>query len=96
MSEDHLTKPHDTRINQLIAATPLGMAHWSGTGPDGTRCSSCDHARFNGYHPKQHGGLKPITCAQFYRMQGRKPAFSADVKSCRFYVPGDGPPKKHA
>ena len=38
--------PADPAFKRLVAATPSGMAHWSGTGPPGTVCEQCS---FYGY-----------------------------------------------
>lgn len=39
---DVLTEPNP-ELAKLIRQTPDGMAHWSGTGPDGTTCGTCKH-----------------------------------------------------
>ena len=33
----------DSDLDRKIAATHRGMAHWAGTGPDGTTCGACEH-----------------------------------------------------
>src|ERR1700744_1602150 len=40
--ETHLTVP-DPDLQARIEATPRGMMHWSGTGPDGAVCFGCEH-----------------------------------------------------
>lgn len=96
MTDMHLTEPNP-KLAAMAAATHPGMAHWAGTGPEGTRCTSCAAAIFNGYITAKgrHGALKPIQCRTYGNMvPGTKPKFSADTKSCRFYTPGDGPPAR--
>lgn len=94
LAEKHLTNP-EPRFSEMRAATPLGMAHWSGSGPKGTRCKTCSFAIFNGYLKSRAatGRLKAIQCRKYGEMMtGTKPKFESDVASCRFYAPGDGPP----
>lgn len=94
---NHLTKVQEPRIQLMIEHTPPGMAHWSGTGPAGVNCVDCGHARFNGYYKKTNhqGALKPIKCAQFMKMMpGTAPSFEPRTASCRFYIAGEGAPKR--
>lgn len=95
--DDHLTKPHNERINRLMSQTVPGMAHWSGTGPEGTRCLTCRNAKFFGW--VGHGefaALKPIRCLKYAEVMLTKsgPKFPADKASCRFYQEGGEPPKR--
>ena len=39
-----LTKPNP-ELSRLVAATVPGMAHWSGTGPQGATCGMCSFWR---------------------------------------------------
>jgi hypothetical protein len=39
---NHLTVANP-QLQALIDATPAGMMHWSGTGPDGKVCFACDN-----------------------------------------------------
>lgn len=94
---DHMTHPHDEKINRYRAATAVGQAHWAGTGPDSTKCLGCAHASFNGYYAKRGAGggnLKPIGCLKYRDMMGHMPKYDGNRASCRFFEPGDGPPKK--
>jgi hypothetical protein len=35
-----LTK-HNSKLDDYVARTPEGMAHWAGSGPDGKTCATC-------------------------------------------------------
>lgn len=90
-----LKNAHDDRINELRRQTPPGMAHWSGTGPEGTTCITCSYAAFNGYNPGYQGTLKKINCKKYKELVKKTgDRFDPYVKSCRFYSAGDGPPKR--
>lgn len=97
MNEPHLTNAHSDRIDILRKQTVPGMAHWAGTGPEGMKCLGCANARFHGFYAARgakKGLLKPITCAKYKDMMGHAPSFSGDQSACRFFVEGDGPPKR--
>lgn len=96
MEAHHLTHPHSPRIEDLRARTPAGMAHWSGTGPEGTRCVTCIKAKFNGYYAagRRNGSLKPIQCRDYMAKMEDAPKFDAQKESCRFYEPGGEAPKR--
>lgn len=96
-TEQHLTQAHTQRIDELRSQTAIGMAHWAGTGPDGKNCQGCRHARFHGYYAargKGKGQLKPMHCAKYAEIMGHTPKFEGKEAACRFFIEGDGPPKK--
>ena len=69
----------DPALQRLIEATPLGMAHWSGTGPPGTVCEQCS---FYGY------GAHPNSCYRIYvRVMEHGSAFPAETRSCKHFAP---------
>lgn len=41
-------------------------------------------------------GTGPVSCAKYRDMMGHAPTFDAQRASCRFFIAGDGPPKKEA
>jgi len=67
-------------LKRRIDATPLGMAHLSGTGPPGTVCEQCS---FYGFH-MQH----PNSCYRYYlRVSEHGAAFPAETPSCKHFTP---------
>lgn len=64
---DHLTEPNPD-LARLVAQTPPGMAHWAGSGPEGTTCRNCQH--FMGKIRRTGigvGDMQPGRCRRFIR-----------------------------
>ena len=90
-----LTDMYDKQSEDGFRKTPPGMAHWSGTGPEATRCWQCFYFRTYGYYSqrgKMGGKLKPGNCRKFADlMRGQVTKFDGDVLSCRHYEPNADP-----
>lgn len=92
----HLTQPNPD-LEKLIAATPAGMAFWSGTGPGNTTCRECiffDHQ--NSYYAKKGingGALKPARCKKFKALaQADGGSVPHGTRSCKYFEPNPVPP----
>lgn len=92
----HLTQPNPD-LGKLIAATPSGMAFWSGTGPAGTTCRECiffDHQK--SYYAKKGingGGLKPARCKK-YKMLSQTNGGNVphETRACKYFERADVAP----
>ena len=86
----------DPVLEKHIAVTPPGMAHWAGTGPDGTSCRQCLFFASNGYYSanSKHGDtLKPSPCKQYQKMMNRiGPPIRYETASCKYFEPNPTPP----
>ena len=72
--------PADPAFKRLVAATPSGMAHWSGTGPPGTVCEQCS---FYGYG-MQHRN----SCFRYHEMRSEHgAALPPETPSCQHFQP---------
>ncbi len=86
----HLTSPNP-ELDRLAEQTPPGMAHWSGTGPNGATCGSCRHYGFErtiqGENRDEVFVRKHRTsCAIFWRLMGRVgPGLPHDQPACRYW-----------
>jgi hypothetical protein len=84
MSKLSKTIPNPTTPDGYLVkeakATPLGMAHFTGTGPDGTYCTGC--AFFAVADRMLHTG----TCKKYMALS-RRPGirFNGRQLSCRYY-----------
>lgn len=92
-----LTKPHDELTQQRYKDSHAGMAHWAGTGPEGTTCRQCQHAydfdRYSKSHKTMAGRLRNARCRRYQGMTGRKGnKFDPNTASCRFFVEHPNPP----
>jgi hypothetical protein len=98
---EHLTVI-DRTLNQQVANSVPGMAHWAGTGPTGWTCRECKHwtgcGDPNGYRSGRGitgGELVPRACAEFRRLTGKiGPRVPHWVASCRHFVEALNPPSK--
>ena len=70
-----------------VAGTPdredirPGMAHFAGTGPQGTWCKHCLFLHVNKYGPGEKG-----TCGKYRKIMGKPgPKFPVMTPSCRYY-----------
>jgi hypothetical protein len=80
-------------LDRFVRNTPAGMAHWSGTGPDGTTCNDCRHFGFREVKRDKQGNVLSTTrrderCGRFYDLMNRcgdkiRPA----TPSCRHFEP---------
>jgi hypothetical protein len=93
---EHLTKPNPVLASQ-IAATPSGMAHWAGSGPDLKTCRECvffDHG--NSYYSKtgmRGGGLKPAKCKKYRAMtQQNGGNIPHETRACKYFEQSDKVP----
>jgi hypothetical protein len=80
--EEHLTEPN-TELALLIKATPAGMAHWAGTGPNGATCRECEHYDYFDAKMKRH----PNGCVLYYaNMRANcKTPIPARTPACWFF-----------
>lgn len=93
----HLKSVFDERMTKLIRNTRPGMAHWSGSGPQGKSCRECIHFESQGYFSASHrftpGALKPGKCKRFKKMTGTAgAAFSGNTLCCRFFEENEKAP----
>ena len=79
MISDYLT--HEPGAPRKRDAVP-GMAHFAGTGPDGTTCRNCEFYRFfREDRPRLHGG-----CKKYLLLTGRHgPAIDGSNASCKYF-----------
>lgn len=81
-----------------MKTTPPGMAHWSGTGPDGKTCRECAHYTNEGRYTatsKGHatGQLKPGRCLKYQSLTKRKGAKFPFIKlACKHFQQHPNPP----
>ena len=82
-----LVTPHltaDSDLDRKIAATHRGMAHWAGTGPDGTTCGACEH-----FKPQRNNSCGrqvrqgPAGGAEDARGHGQVPGFDRELPALR-------------
>lgn len=92
------TKMFDDVAELGMKNTPPGMAHWSGTGPEGTSCRECALYTFEGRYTsgsKTHpaGGLKPGRCRKYHQLMKRKgKPFVHSKPSCKHFERNPNPP----
>lgn len=87
---EHLTQIFDNVAERGWRNTPPGMAHWTGTGPERTRCFQCRYCmtngRFAGSNKSRANSLKPIHCRKYKALMRQKgPAFEAITPSCKHF-----------
>jgi hypothetical protein len=71
----HRTSP-DPQFDRRVQATAPGMAHFAGTGPQGTTCDACAHLT-----PRYR------LCRQYERMSGRRGTPLPPAQpSCRYFT----------
>lgn len=97
----NLTIAHSERMRHWIAATPPGMAHWSGTGPKGRSCRECVHFINEGYYAASNAhsanGLKPGRCRKYTALMGfNGKKFQHRTASCSHFEENSEPPKPKA
>jgi hypothetical protein len=92
-----LTQGYDDALANQIRATSPGMAHWAGSGPADTWCSSC---WFFGYYKNTHNSageiitskFRRLGCGKYHELTGRHgPDIDGNPKSCRHYTPRPTP-----
>jgi hypothetical protein len=71
----------DPEFDKRVRATPEGMAHWAGTGPEGTCCGDCVFLVKRGW--------LGYGCEKYMRMMGHTPqtALPRQTPSCRHFNP---------
>src|SRR5262245_11700756 len=87
---------HDELANQINATSP-GMAHWAGTGPADTWCSTC--LSFGYYKNVRNTAGEVISskfrksaCGKYHELTGKHgPDIEDNPKSCRHYKPRPTP-----
>ena len=103
---DQQTKMFDDETERGLRITPRGMAHWSGTGPEGKTCRECAHYTNEGRYTssnKRHatGQLKPGLCRETMRMQKaqemtkrstKPPKFPWHMSACKRFEQHPNPP----
>jgi hypothetical protein len=88
----HLTSI-DPELDKRVKATPPGMAHWAGTGPDGATCGQCRHYGYDtplrNAHDNVIGTVEKLnSCRRFFELMRRhgKP-LPPLTPSCRHFRP---------
>ncbi len=97
--KDHISQ-HLTSVNPkqdaMVAKTPVGMAFWSGTGPELTTCRTCIFYTFAGYKSargNKGGMLKSGPCKEFVRLTNVDThKIPHETQSCKFYKENKTPP----
>ena len=104
---DQQTKMFDEVSERGMRATPPGMAHWAGGGPQGKTCRECkfytDEGRYTANSKKHASGqLKPGSCKkhraitksqQMTRSGGTKsPKFAWTMAACKYFEQHPNPP----
>lgn len=86
--EARLTNPGTGNpvLDARIAATPAGMAHWAGTGPEGAICAQCRRwAEFRVERPPQS---KRARCGKFAGLMGKMGrGVDGRTPACRLFEP---------
>ena len=75
-------------IDRLTDKTHAGMAHFSGTGPDGACCDDCVFFRHNKKRSKASLFGRPLAgrCAKHAELMGEQgKEFPATAPACRYY-----------
>jgi hypothetical protein len=89
MKQKHLTVL-DIKFENRVAGTPIGMAYWAGTGPDGKTCRECVNYVFNGYGSRR---LKRGPCQRFINLTGiESHNIPFDTASCKEFIQNPKPP----
>ena len=70
-------------LHRKIAQTHRGMAHWAGTGPDGTTCGNCVNFKAQAKHLADGKCEKVLPGARETRSS--KDIFPASTASCRHF-----------
>jgi hypothetical protein len=83
-------------LEAQIKATPDGMAHWAGSGPDNRSCRECNFFEGRDYYANG-GGLKPAPCRKYQMLRngrrgGRIPWYT---KACKYFEENPYPPPRH-
>jgi hypothetical protein len=87
-ADKHLTEPNP-ELAKLIAKTPHGMMHWSGTGPAGTTCGQCAHYGY-AYKTAKRDYVKQHACALFWKHMRTHPhrQIPPSTDSCKYFEKG--------
>jgi hypothetical protein len=85
MNDKHLTEPNP-ELARLIAQTPHGMMHWSGTGPAGTTCGQCKHYGYT-YETARKSVFKWQACALYWQRMKKHPhrQIPPSTESCKYF-----------
>lgn len=94
--QEHLTVIDPVLENQ-ISKTPVGMAFWAGTGPQGKTCRECRFYVFNGYKSargSKGGVLKNSPCQKFIALTNGIDTHKIpyDTSSCKYFDQNPTPP----
>jgi hypothetical protein len=85
----HLTKGYGNDLTRQINSTVPGMAHWAGSGPVDTWCSTC---WFFGYYRNNRNSpgeiiaskFRPRGCGKYHELTGRHgPDLDGNPEACR-------------
>jgi len=83
-----------TEVRADQAQTEPGMAHFSGTGPNGTTCGKCIHWGYKREAGKSKAMKSVEACQKYHDLTGKHgPAIKAALPSCKYFEP---PPKPAA
>ena len=88
----YLTKPNP-ELAALQSKTPHGMAHWAGTGPDGSSCGKC--ALYGYSYTTGTGKAVNCTtgCARYYRLiREHGGSLPENTPGCKYFEPKAGNP----
>jgi len=96
MASKYLTSV-DPDLDRMVRTTPPGaMAHWSGTGPDGTTCGQCKHFGYSAPIRTAAGNTvdsvkKPNSCRLYFILMRRHgAALPPSTPSCKHFVVREG------
>ncbi|MCZ8098173.1 MAG: hypothetical protein O9972_09675 [Burkholderiales bacterium] len=99
----HLKQAHSADQARQHELSVPGMAHFGGSGPEGTFCHECSwwqpspEAKSPRVRRDSDGYLKPRRCRKYPRlMQGQDgPGVRPTQASCRYYAAIENPPEVH-
>ena len=88
LTDKRLTQVHDERMLCLIEGTPVGAAHWAGTGPEGRVCGECGRFGTENQRAARSRGKKigMGRCEKYMELRGASAKrFSGHTKACRYF-----------
>jgi len=81
LGPDVLTRIFDETSEDGSARTPIGMAHWAGSGPEGLTCKECLH-----FEEKFKG-----RCLKVHALTGQRgKPFPAASAACKYFEASEG------
>jgi hypothetical protein len=100
-SRGSIIKPYrtspDPAFDRLVRATPIAsMAHWAGTGPEGTTCGQCKHFGYDAPVRDRAGNTmkavrKPTSCRLYWvLMRKHGNPLPPTTDSCKHFTVREG------